>query len=38
VGYDLTAAELLRAIAYGTKTSIRLEKRRAVFAERSFVQ
>jgi hypothetical protein len=38
VGYDLTGAECLRAIAYGTKTSVRVQKRRALFSERPFVQ
>lgn len=37
VGYDLTGADFLRAVAYGTKTSVRIEKRRAIFAERPFV-
>jgi hypothetical protein len=36
VGHDLTAPELLRAIAYGTKTSVRVEKKRVVFQERPF--
>jgi hypothetical protein len=38
VGYDLSAPELLRAIAYGTKTSALVEKRRVVFRERPFNQ
>jgi hypothetical protein len=38
IGYDLTAADLLRAIAYGTKTSVRIEGKRATFAERPFRQ
>jgi hypothetical protein len=38
VGYDLTAAEFLRVIAYGTKTSVHIQKRRAIFVERPFVQ
>jgi hypothetical protein len=33
VGYDLTAAELLRALAYGTKTTVQVQKRNAVFSE-----
>jgi hypothetical protein len=36
VGYDLTAPELLRAMGYGTKTSVRIEKRRVIFQERPF--
>ena len=33
VGYDLTAAEFLRAVAYGTKTTVQIQKRKAVFSE-----
>jgi hypothetical protein len=36
VAYNPTAAELLRAIAYGTKTSVHVEKRRVLFTERTF--
>lgn len=38
VGHDLTALELLRAIAYGTKTSVHVEKKRVVFKERPFIR
>ena len=38
VAYDVNAAELLRAVAYGTKTSVRIEGKRATFAERPFRQ
>jgi hypothetical protein len=38
IAYDLDAADLLRAVAYGTKTSVRIEGRRATFAERPFRQ
>jgi hypothetical protein len=37
VGYDLTAAEFLRAIAYGTKTSVLVDRKRATFTERPFL-
>jgi len=33
VGYNLTAAEFLRALAYGTKTTVQIQKRKAVFSE-----
>ena len=36
VGYDLSAPEVLRAIGYGTKTAVRVEKKRVVFQERPF--
>jgi hypothetical protein len=39
VGYDLSAREFLQAIAYGTKTSIKVDHRkRATFTERPFVR
>lgn len=38
VGFDLSAEEFLRAMAYGTKTSVTVNRKRAVFAERAFVQ
>jgi len=37
VGYDLTAPEFLRALAYGTKTTVRIDRKRAIFTERPFV-
>ena len=33
VGYDLTVAEFLRAMAYGTKTTIQVQKRKALFSQ-----
>ena len=33
VGYDLTADELLRALAYGTKTTVVVDRKRANFIE-----
>jgi hypothetical protein len=33
VGYDLTSAEFLRAMAYGTKTTVQIQKRKVVFSE-----
>jgi hypothetical protein len=36
VAYDPSATELLRAIAYGTKTSVQVEKKRVIFKERSY--
>jgi hypothetical protein len=38
IGYDLTAREFLQALAYGTKTSVHIDRRkRATFAERPYV-
>jgi hypothetical protein len=36
VGYDLSASEILRAMGYGTKTAVVVEKKRIVFRERPF--
>jgi hypothetical protein len=33
VGYDLSAEELLRALAYGTKTTVAIDRKRAKFTE-----
>lgn len=38
VGYNLTAAEFLKALAYGTKCSVTVDRKYATFAERPFVQ
>jgi len=39
LGYDLTAREFLQALAYGTKTSVKVDRHnRATFSERPFVQ
>jgi hypothetical protein len=38
VGYDLTAAEFLKALAYGTKCSVVIDRKYANFAERPFTQ
>lgn len=38
VGYDLTAAEFLKALAYGTKCSVVVDRKYATFAERPFAQ
>jgi hypothetical protein len=33
VGYDLSAKEFLQALAYGTKTTVQIDKRKAIFRE-----
>ncbi|HUS35456.1 MAG TPA: hypothetical protein VM680_08915 [Verrucomicrobiae bacterium] len=38
VGYDLTAAEFLRAVAYGAKCSVTIDRKRATFEPRQFAQ
>jgi hypothetical protein len=38
VGYDLSAPDYLRAMAYGTKTSVAVEPKRVVFKDRPFRQ
>ena len=35
VGYDLSAKEFLQALAYGTKTTVQIDKRKAIFRENS---
>jgi hypothetical protein len=38
VGYDLTAAEFLQAVAYGTKCSVVIDRKSATFTQRPFLK